>query len=400
MGKKLLMGSILTHPLVGRLLERLGLWKPSPKPLGAKDEIWLFTNTAHRNPQNQEQWIAEFVACYFRYNTGDKASQTIADFIEKLGIVKGDATERTVAERVELFLNTIQPARTVELVVDNGAGGTIALGPGGSNGISSDIRPFDNTSYRNGQLVQSTAKLPAGYGHAGLNGFETMTTVFAEPEGWGVVSDIDDTIKITHVLSHIDILRHTFALPAKPVPGMAELYQNVLNPTLNSPVWFYLTASPYNLYPYLSKFLDDFGFPKGTTILRDMSWQEVEAFIYTSLTVGTEAYKVDRLAKIHEWFPRRKMVLIGDSTQKDPEVYGEAARRWGGWVGQICIRVVKGVDEAKERQLNSAERFAKAFEGVERALWMTFEDPEEIIRPLTAAVRADPSGTGAGPAGN
>jgi len=86
------------------------------------------------------------------------------------------------------------------------------------------------------------------------------------------------------------------------------------------------------------------------------------------------------------------MVLIGDSTQKDPEVYGDAARTWSGWVGAIYIRVVKGVDKVKERELNSAQRFEEAFRGVDRELWTTFEDVQEIIKPLTAVARADPSG--------
>ncbi|KAF8463090.1 hypothetical protein BDZ91DRAFT_315352 [Kalaharituber pfeilii] len=386
---KVTMGNILVFPLIDRLLQKIGFFKPNPKPLGPKDELWLFNNTAFRSPKNPNEWMTEFVASYFQFDTGDAASRNIADIIEKLGIVRGDAAERLVAERVELFLNIIQPGRTAELQIERGAGGKFFLGPAGSNGISSNALPFPSGSYHNGQFVSSTAVLPQGYGRGQLNGFETMTTVFAEPEGWGVVSDIDDTIKITHVLSHIDILKHTFALPAQAVPGMPEFFQNVLAPTLNNPVWFYVTASPYNLYPFLSRFIDDFGFPKGTIILRDLSWQEIEAFIYTSLTIGTEQYKIDRISKIHSWFPRRKMVLIGDSTQKDPEVYGEVARRWPGWVKTIYIRVVKGVDVNKEKDLNSVTRFERAFRGLDRALWSTFEDVSEIGSRLTAVVQAD-----------
>ncbi|KAF8420455.1 hypothetical protein EV426DRAFT_245655 [Tirmania nivea] len=388
------MRDVALVPLLGRLLNKIGLWKSSPKPLSAKDELWLFTNTAFRSSQNPNQWTAEFVACYFRYNTGDQASCIIASFVQKLGIIESDAAEKIVAERVELFLNLIQPNRTVEVMVDNGKGGNILLGPGGPSGISSNLLPFRDSSYRDGQLVLSAAKLPKGYERfgRGLHGFESITTVFAEPEGWGVISDIDDTIKITHVLNNLEILRHTLELPAQPVPGMPEFYRNVLQPTFNNPVWFYLTASPYNLYPFLSRFLDDFGFPKGTAILRDKSWQDIEEFIITSLTVGTQEYKFDRISKIHEWFPRRKMVLIGDSTQKDPEVYGDAARMWRGWVGAIYIRVVKGVDEVKEKELNSAQRFENAFRGVDRELWTTFEDVQEIMGPLTAVARAGPSG--------
>jgi phosphatidate phosphatase APP1 len=45
--------------------------------------------------------------------------------------------------------------------------------------------------------------------------------------------------------------------------------------------------------------------------------------LLTTLTLGTEEYKVDRMEKIHSWLPRRKMICIGDSTQTDPEAYGE-----------------------------------------------------------------------------
>ena len=40
------------------------------------------------------------------------------------------------------------------------------------------------------------------------------------------------------------------------------------------------------------------------------------------MTYGTEEYKVDRMKKIHTWLPRKKMIVIGDSTQSDPEAYG------------------------------------------------------------------------------
>lgn len=391
------MGNALLTPLVERLLSRIGLWKPHVKPLGPRDELWLFTNTAFRNPLNQSQWLAEFVACFFKQDSGDRASRTIADLVEKLGIVKGDVSELIVASRVDLFLSVTQPARTVELAIQHGAGGKILLGPAGSNGISSNILRFPHSYYTDTQLVPSSAKLPPGYGQDGdLTGFETMTTVFADPEGWGVISDIDDTIKITHVLSHLAVLKYTFALPPAPVPGMPEFYSNVLHPTLNNPVWFYLSASPYNLYPFIAGFLDDYRFPKGTTILRDLSWQDLQEFIYISLTVDTAKYKLDRLHKIHEWFPKRKMVLIGDSTQSDPEVYGAVARKWEHWVGAVYIRLVKGVDEEREKKLNCRERFEKAFEGVNRKLWVTFDDVEELIRPLTVMARADPSGTSTG----
>ncbi|KAG8689699.1 hypothetical protein FRC08_010815 [Ceratobasidium sp. 394] len=96
--------------------------------------------------------------------------------------------------------------------------------------------------------------------------------------------------------------------------------------------------------------------------------------------MGTREYKFDRLSKIHNWMPEpaRRVLLIGDSTQTDPEAYGDAARKWPGWVGAIWIRVVSGVDEGKEKGLNAPERFDKAFQGVERSIWRLFRDAKEL----------------------
>lgn len=100
---------------------------------------------------------------------------------------------------------------------------------------------------------------------------------------------------------------------------MPELYQHV-NSTIR-PTWFYLSASPYNLYPFLRTFLRGF-YPQGTIILRDASWMDLAGFL-ASLTQGTQAYKVGRMEKVHRWLPKRKLLCVGDSTQTDPEAYGE-----------------------------------------------------------------------------
>jgi hypothetical protein len=72
---------------------------------------------------------------------------------------------------------------------------------------------------------------------------------------------------------------------------------------------------------FLKNFLSKH-YPKGTVILRDASWMNLSGLL-SNLTLGTQAYKVDRMKKINSWLPKRKMICIGDSTQSDPEAYGE-----------------------------------------------------------------------------
>jgi hypothetical protein len=84
------------------------------------------------------------------------------------------------------------------------------------------------------------------------------------------------------------------------------------------------------------------------------------------------------IAKPNPVPPKKKVILIGDSTQSDPEAYGECARIFPGWVGAIFIRKVTGIAGMDEGAKNGEERFAKAFEGVEKGIWHTFTDPKEV----------------------
>lgn len=178
--------------------------------------------------------------------------------------------------------------------------------------------------------------------------------------------------------SPIGILRSTFASEPTPVTSMPELYTHIAK-TL-SPTWFYLSASPYNLYPFLRSFLHQH-YPPGPIFLRQASWMDLGGFL-ASLTQGTEAYKRSRIEKIHMWLPKRKVICIGDSTQTDPEAYGDICRKHKGWVKAVFIRKVTDVAEMNETGKNDDERFEKAFDGVPRDIWRTFEDPAELSEAI------------------
>lgn len=70
---------------------------------------------------------------------------------------------------------------------------------------------------------------------------------------------------------------------------------------------------------------------------------------------------------------------MGDSTQSDPEAYGDMYRKFGGgWVKRIFIRKVVGVEGMDAGVKNSEERFEAAFRDVPRGVWTVFEDPGEL----------------------
>lgn len=107
----------------------------------------------------------------------------------------------------------------------------------------------------------------------------------------------------------IGILRSTFTDTPQPCPGMPELYQNIVKLIGPEAPFFYLSASPYNLYPFLRDFRQKH-YPHGTIVLRDSSWMSIPGLL-SSITLGTEQYKTDRMKKMHEWLPKRKMICIG-----------------------------------------------------------------------------------------
>jgi hypothetical protein len=162
-------------------LSHLGKWNPLAHRITENDVVWLLDNTAYRSA-NSNTWSAEFVVAVFGKDTGIEVSKVVANVAEKLGIGKGDAAEATIRERLIPFMQTILPGRAVE--VDFGTQQQqLSLGPGGRNGISSDIKEVPE--HRDGEVVTSVAKVPQG-----TAGILDMKTFFSEPEGWGVISGI------------------------------------------------------------------------------------------------------------------------------------------------------------------------------------------------------------------
>jgi len=379
-----------------------------PQPIDpALHNVWILDNTAFRTPQpgdtrselaelqdpNVTQprkrhdalpgqqttepvragsgWEVEFVACFFIKNTGKDIAKVTTALAHRLHVNDDDvATKKRITARLEPFIDTVLPNRTLRIAINGKEEQT--LGPSSYSGISSGLHElhFDPRPVGGQSSIHSNAiNLPPPFGLP-------STTVLAEETGWGIISDIDDTIKVTQTDDAIGILHNTFVVETPdPITGMPELYAHMQS-TLSSPAFFYLSASPYNLYPFLRDFRDAH-YPQGTIILRDASWQNLGGLI-ASLTQNTQAYKGDRIRKIHSWFPHRKFVCLGDSTQTDPEAYGEAARKFPGWIKAVFIRKVSGIAGMDEEKKNAPERFEKAFDGLDRRLWHVFTDPAEL----------------------
>jgi hypothetical protein len=351
----------------------LGSKNPLAQPADpVQHTVWLLDNTAYQAVPNDSDttpsWHAEVVACIFEKESRKDMTKIVATIADKIGLDGSVGSHQEARSRIEHriapFITAISPSRTLTLQIPLSPTQFKPLGPSDRNGILSQTVEIGHLPIEDGAVLRPR-----------LQDFDepvTMHTSFAKPDGWLVISDIDDTIKRTLTLEPTGLLQTTFADIPEPIAGMPELYEYLDSELV--PTWFYLSASPYNLYPFLHGFVHEHYLP-GTIVLRDYSWMDISGLI-KSFTEKTEEYKVDRMEKIHGWFPQRRVLCIGDSTQKDPEAYAEMYLRYPEWIHAIAIRKVLDVAHMEEK--NERERFERAFEGVPAHVWTVFEDPVEL----------------------
>lgn len=187
--------------------------------------------------------------------------------------------------------------------------------------------------------------------------------------GISVISDIDDTIKISNVLDRKELMANTFVREFRSVPGMANAYHQWAK---EGAVFHYVSAGPWQLHEALKEFLVTSNFPAGTMHMKQI---RVKDESIRDLFASPEEYKLEIIEPIFTRFPARKFVLVGDSGEKDPEVYGTLARRHPDQVIAIFIRDVTGED-------SRAERYLKTFKNVAKEHWTIFTEPSRLLALL------------------
>ena len=153
----------------------------------------------------------------------------------------------------------------------------------------------------------------------------------------GIISDIDDTVLQTHVTQKLKMIWVTLsgsAFTRMPFEGTSELYHALAagwSGHANNPV-FYVSKSPWNLYDFLVDFLDHHRLPRGPLLLRDMGLREAPPVDHKSAAV----------CQLLDTYPTLPFVLLGDSGERDPEIYLETAARYPGRIRAIYIRDLGG----------------------------------------------------------
>jgi len=179
----------------------------------------------------------------------------------------------------------------------------------------------------------------ASSGHYGTGRIQLI-----EPEGLSIVSDIDDTIKVTEIPAGARIVvRNSFFKEYTDAPGMQNMYRQ----WSDIATFHYVSGSPWQLYNALRNFLmDDASFPEGTfhmkTVRKNLlnlgSWSDLREL--TTNEFITYEQKIDQISELMETYPGREFILIGDSGEMDPEVYTTIRNRYPEQVREVIIRDV------------------------------------------------------------
>jgi phosphatidate phosphatase APP1 len=186
-----------------------------------------------------------------------------------------------------------------------------------------------------------------------------------KPEGLSVISDIDDTMKVTEVSDKKRLLVNVFVRPYQPVPGMADVYRT----WAEAGAKFHLvSSSPWQLYCPLSEFAREAGFPEATYHLRPFRIKGRGIFRLSDAPMKRKPRVIESLLSD---FPRRQFILVGDSGQCDPEVYALVARKFPRQIQHIYIR------DVTHESADSA-RYQRTFAQLPSTKWSVFRNAEEL----------------------
>lgn len=328
--------------------------------IGPDERVVFFDSAAHLDAERQvwivpiHGWIYEPVSSSVRRSAFEKI------LARRYGLGPTDATRANFERRFDL------------LVADNERGKRIAVRFGEAEFTLQASRPNGHFS---GQVELSAAKAEslAAVGTLSFNaanpGVEASGTVhLIGPSGVSVISDIDDTIKVTEVLDRARLLENTLLQDFRAVPDMAELYSQWHERGASI---HFVSSSPWHLYEPLEEFTEKAGFPLATFELKTVRFKDRS--LLNLFKSGLET-KPQPLKALLRTYPHRRFVFVGDSGEHDPEVYGELLRSHPQQVKRVYIRNVTGASR-------SDPRFQKAFRHTDEWRWQLFESPEGLELP-------------------
>ena len=163
---------------------------------------------------------------------------------------------------------------------------------------------------------------------------------------FGVISDIDDTI----VVSHANRFRKKIwtalsknANTRKTKGTILKLYGKLRS---EKKAFFYVSSSERNLYEFWNHFFKANGFPLGPLLLKELKYG-ITDFMFSGK--GTHRHKYDKISDLLDFYPFLSFILVGDNGQKDVQIYHRIAMDFPGRINSVYI--VKAVHKSLDKTI-------------------------------------------------
>ncbi len=339
----------------------------------ATDENILFFPTYGRFDSENRVWRFEVHGKVFEPEvSSSKRAALIAGLRASADVSLGEEDNPFLEERIRPFLVDNERGKTVTATIDNE---DFIAGTSGANGhFSSSLvldRDFDALVEPASQVLEIEAVLPQRDSRT----FKGRVHLIA-PHGVSVISDVDDTIKDSQVTDKSELLQNTFLREFRAVEEMAELYADLAG---SGAVFHYVSGSPWQMFESIDGFMTVAGFPEGTFHLKQFRLKDSSAL---DILASQHATKLAAITPLLDAFPQRSFILVGDSGEHDPEIYGQIAREHPNQIVGIFIRNVTG-------EKIESERFTTAFKQVPAENWALFDDVSQIREQILSFAKTD-----------
>ncbi len=321
----------------------------------------LFDGAATLDAERRQWRIPLHAWVYQPQQSRFRRDAIAALFERRYGLKVGPDNTAVFDRRINLLLADNLPGRALEVSITNQQGrdlGRFRLPATGANGHTRAMVTLpisDDAPVTGGHLVLRLVEASAT-GKAALH--------LLTPDGPSIISDIDDTVKQTGVTDRAQLWRSTFFEPFKAVPGMADLLTRVGR----GGAVHYVSSSPWHLYQPLREWLAESRLPVTSLALKQIRLKDRAILDITKSPIAT---KPPAIRALLDSYPQRQFTLVGDSGEKDPEVYAAIAQQYPQRAIRILIRQAPGAD-------NSRARFDAAFAPVRPGTWATFDDPATV----------------------
>ncbi|KAL9123957.1 MAG: hypothetical protein Q9217_006665 [Psora testacea] len=271
----------------------------------------------------------------------------------------------------------IAPAPTAGASGEQGGGGAVT--PSGGNQtidfpdpttLQGDFDGFvqiDDNGLSAGNSTSNIQRMNV-YTQGDING---NATAYLVPEsGLTVISDIDDILRVTKIYQPKEGLLNSFARPFTPWMNMPEIYANWSRSIPNFH-FHYLTTTPEQVTRNYMDFIYK-TYPGGSFDTRPLNFSDISA---------TLRIRKFLLEKVFQTYPKRKFVLVADTSNSDVmSAYPEMAKEFPGQVQCILLRNTSSTDPGDKFPYDTS-----GFKELDNSTYMFFNVPDDLTNLDIAA---------------